>query len=207
MSYQTYTVLESTNPELIAPDSTFVKEAFSDLIEIQDGKSHFLTNNNTMDRELIRLSLKHPEETFIAISTLEGVDFIFTTEYRNGECRELGMEPDYGFCYPSNVDFIEEERLAFQNHVLKYLRRLDIVKKGEYGFILDKLNNEKDANGYESYITITYENDQYKWTATKKGISLVEVSVEKKQPKVYKEKEFEDKSISSDSEDYGDLPF
>ena len=74
-------------------------------------------------------------------------------------------------------------------------------------FIIDKVNNEKDQYGYESYITITYENDKYKWTATKKFISYIEVSVEKKEPEIDPLKEFEGKSSSSESEAHGGLQF
>jgi hypothetical protein len=210
MSYWAYTILESTNPELISSESTFVRESPSDLLKIQDGKSHFSTWENTMDDEIIELSKKYPEETFIAECHWANEYYdriIYYFEYRNGKCRELGIKPGYMvFLIAGNIPS-EEEYSAFRNHVLKYLKRLDIVKKEDGEFIIDKLNNEKDKNGYESFITIVYENDLYKWTAEKTGISYIRFSVEKKKPKIPRIKELEDKMSIDENKEYGDLPF
>jgi hypothetical protein len=91
--------------------------------------------------------------------------------------------------------------------VIKYLERLDLVKEKDGKFKIDKLNNRKDQYGYESFITITYENDLYKWTATKKWISWIEVTCEIKELIVDPLKELEDKIKNSSEEDYDELPF
>lgn len=91
--------------------------------------------------------------------------------------------------------------------MIKYLERLDLVKEEEGKLKIDKLNNEKDQHGYESHITITYENDLYKWTATKKWISWIEVTCEKKEPIDDTLKKFEDKIKDNENTDYFDLPF
>ena len=210
MSYYSYTVLKSTNPELISSASTFVKESNSKLLDIIKDKSHFLTRKDTMDDELIKLSLKYSGETFSAechwdTDYYDRVQYFF--EYKNGECKQLGIEPGYVFFLIAGNIPSKEEYSAFRKHVLKYLNRLDIVKKEDGHFIIDKLNNEEDQNGYESYITITYENNYYKWTAEKTGISYIRVTVEKKEPKIDPLKEFEGKSSSSEGEAYGGLPF
>jgi hypothetical protein len=79
------------------------------------------------------------------------------------------------------------------------------VKECDDGFEIDKLNSEKDQNGYESSITITWENDCYRWTATKTGISYVRVSVEKNEPRIIKI--IENKMKHDQNEEYDDLPF
>ena len=121
--------------------------------------------------------------------------------------KDLGIKPGYMFFLITGEIPNKEESSAFINHVCKYLERLDIVKKKDGGFIIDKLNDEEDKNGYESYFTITYENDLYKWTAEKRGISYIRVSVEKKEPKIPRIIEFEDKMSIDDNKEYGELPF
>jgi hypothetical protein len=210
MAYWAYTVLESTNQELISPASTFVKGSNSELLKIEDGKSHFSTWKNTMDDEIIELSKLHPEETFTAECHWANEYYnriIYLFEYRNGKCKELQRCPGYMFFLVEGDIPSEEEYSAFRNHVLKYLRRLDIVKKEDGDFIIDKLNNEQDKNGYESFITIVYENDLYKWTAEKTGISYIRVSVEKKEPKIDLLREYEDNLENRENGDYDGLPF
>ncbi|MBE0653974.1 MAG: hypothetical protein IH594_09260 [Bacteroidales bacterium] len=189
-----------------------MKESNSMLLEIKDGKSHFLTRKNIMHDKIIRLSLSYPEETIYAechwdTEYYDRIKYFF--EYKNGNCKEIGIKPGYVFYYSADI-FCNQNQYqisAFQNHVIKYLERLDLVKEHDGEFKIDKLNNVKDRNGFQSYITITVEDDLYKWTATKKWISWIEVAIEKKEPRVYREKEFEDKSSSSEGEEYGDLPF
>jgi len=111
------------------------------------------------------------------------------------------------FFYPSNISINEEEKSSFQNHVLDYLKRLDIVKEEEGYFTLDLLNNEKDRYGHESYIAITYLNDLYKWTAERTGITFIRVSIEKRDLKNYPLKEFEEKPEINNNGEYINLPF
>ena len=185
MSYCSYTAVECTNPELISSGSTLVKELKAELIDVSKGKSYFLSRLGTLDEEIISLSLKFPEETFKAKCHWDHLYFDRITyffEYKNGECKETARKPGYVFIGPEVGSPDGEHFSAFREHVLQYLRRLDIVKGEEEGFRIDQLNCDKDKHGYYSYITITYENDRYKWTATKKGISYILVSFEKKEP-------------------------
>jgi hypothetical protein len=211
MSYYSYTVLECTNPELISSGSTFVKESlYSSLFKIENGKSHFLTNSKTMYREIFDLSIKNPAESFTGEWHWDE-DYwdciLYRFECKNGEFKSLGIKPGYVFFGPENQICSKEDFSAFRDHVIKYLERLDFVKEQDGKYKIDKLNNEKDQNGYESYITITYENDLYKWTATKKWISWIEVTCEKKEPKVDPLKKFEEKLKVNDTAEYDDLPF
>lgn len=214
MSYYSYTKLECTNPELISSGSTFVKESNSKLLKIIEGKSHFVTWKNTMDDEIMRLSRSHPTETFNAechwdTEYYDRVKYFF--EYKDGECKELGIKPGYVFAIPMEQLFNEEHYSIFQDHVIKYLERLDLVKENDGKYKIEKLNNERDQFGYESFITITYENDLYKWEATKKYISWIEVRCEKKEPCVAQIKKYEDKKVdspdSASDQGYEDLPF
>ncbi len=188
MSQQSYTVLECTNPELISSGSTFVKDSDSDLLWIKNNKSHFFAWENNIENEIIELSLKFPEETFTAKWHWDHEHYdriIYTYEYKNGNCKVLGIEPAYLFFITADIYRHYEHYEVFRNHVLEYLHRLDIVKIVNGGFELDKLNNERDEYGYESYITITSENDQFKWIAERIGISYIRISVEKKEPRIY----------------------
>jgi hypothetical protein len=211
MSYYSYTVLECTNPELISSGSTFVKESlYSSLVKIENGKSHFITNKNTMDGEIFELSLKHPKETFTGEWSWDEDYYdciLHSFECKNGEFTKLAIKPGYVFVGPQTQIYSREQFSAFKDHVIKYLERLDLVTEKDGKFKIDKLNNEKDQHGYESYITITYENDLYKWTATKKWISWIEVTCEKKEPIVDPLKEFEDEIKDNENPDYFDLPF
>ena len=210
MSYYAYTILECSNPELISSGSTFVNESYSELLKIQNGKSHFITNKRTMEAEIYELSMKHPNETFTAEWHWDEDYYdciLYLFECKNGEFKELDLKPGYMFYYPPSILVSKEEQLAFQNHVLEYLNRLDIVVEIDGYFILDKLNTKQDKYGYASYITITYENDLYKWTATRTGTTCIEVSIGKKVPKTVSLKEKENKTSIDENSDYDDLPF
>jgi hypothetical protein len=66
----------------------------------------------------------------------------------------------------------------------RYLNRLDIVREDpDEGIVLDFLNDKKDSEGFKSYFTITWGNDEHIFTATKKYISQVIVGYERKQSK------------------------
>ena len=203
-----YTVLESTNPELISTGSTFANETTSEFVRFYNNQAHFLTKKNTMDVELLQLSRKYPGEIFTAERQIHHAHierFIYCFEYQNGYCKEVSRKPGYLFFESESEIPNMEEYSAFQDHVLQYLKRLDIINE-EKGFMLDKLNNEKNRYGYESYITITYENEQYRWTAEKKGISHIHVRVEKKMPKICLFEGLNDEMRLRTNEEYDDLP-
>ena len=187
MSYHAYTILECTNPSLISSGSTFVKESNSVLLEIENNKSHFDTNRNSMEAEIFRLSIKYPKETFTAKwhwdDIYEGI--IYTVEFINGYYKVLGIEPGYFFFLSAKTTVNDVHAMAFRKHVLEYLNRLDYVNKVNGCFEIDILSNEKDKYGYKSQITITSENDHYKWTAVRTGISYIEVTVEEKEPRIH----------------------
>lgn len=210
MSYYSYTVLECTNPELVSSGSTFVKESNSKLLDNIKEKSHFLKRKGTMDGEIFELSLKYPEETFTAEWHWDDDYYdriLYHFECKNGEFKELGIKPGYVFFYPSSITVNKEEQLAFENHVLEYLNRIDIVVENDGHFTLDNLNDKKDKNGYESHITITYENDLNKWTATRTGITLIKVYIKKKVPKIDSLKQNEEKNSINKNSEYDYLPF
>ena len=154
--------------------------------------------------------MRYPEETFAAEWHWED-DYYDKILYhfvcKNGKFKEHAIKPGYVFMCPESQIFNKEHYSAFRDHVIKYLERLDIVKKEAGKFNIDKLNNKKDQHGYESYITIIYENDLYKWTATKKWISWIEVTCEKKDPVTHPFKEIEDKMTDNENSDYYGLPF
>lgn len=210
MSYYSYTVLECTNPELISSGSTFVKESlYSLLLKIENGKSHFITNKNTMDGEIYELSVKHPNETFTAEWHWDEDYYncvLYFFECKNGEFRNLAVKPGYIFVCPQKQVYSKEQFSAFKDHVIKYLERLDLVKEKDGNFSIDKLNNERDQSGYESFITITYENDLYKWTATKKCISWIEVTCEEKS-NTRSRIETDEEIKNNSQEEYDGLPF
>ena len=188
MSRHTYTILECTNPSLISSGSSFVMESYSILIIIENNKSHFYTDRFTMEDEIFRLSIIYPEETFTAKwhwndDIENSIDY--TVEFKDGRRKVLGIEPGYYFYMRGDISPSDEHAMAFRDHVLEYLNRLDYVNKINGCFEIDILSNEKDKYGYISQITITSENDEYKWIATRTGISFIEVSVEKKEPRIH----------------------
>ncbi len=112
---------------------------------------------------------------------------------------------------PEREIFNEEHYSALREHVLEYFKRLDIVKAENGKFEIDTLGESQNQYGYKSYITITYENDIYKWTATRVSLSMIEVACEKKEPKINPLKAYEDnlknRENAKENEDDEDLPF
>jgi hypothetical protein len=167
-----------------------------------------------MDDEINKLSLKHSGETFTAEFNWDSEYYnrkIYFLEYKNGECRQVGIEPGYLFMCPEREIFNEEHYSALREHVLEYFKRLDIVKAENGKFEIDTLGESQNQYGYKSYITITYENDIYKWTATRVSLSMIEVACEKKEPKINPLKAYEDnlknRENAKENEDDEDLPF
>ncbi len=210
MSIHAYTILECTNPSLISSGSSFVKESYSELLKTENNKSHFVTNRISMNNEIFRLSIIYPKETFTAKWNWgDDVDtrIIYTVEFKDGKHKVLGIEPDYFFYMRGNNSSNDEHYLAFREHVLEYLNRLDYVNKVNGCFEIDILSNEKDRYGYKSQITITYENDQYKWTAERTGITFIKVTVEEKEPRIHNSGEKTDLTELLGCADDSGLPF
>jgi hypothetical protein len=177
MSYYSHTIIECSNPNLINSESTFVKETDSMFHETINGQSHFFTWRNTMDEEIVKLSKRHPEDSFTTECHWDKESpnsLIYKDEFKNGIQKLLGVEPEYFFCRPVNEYPNKKHFETFQNHVLKYLSRLDVVKAIDGGSKIAKLDGEEDK----------YGSEQYQWTAGEYRISDIMVSVEKKEPGV-----------------------
>jgi len=184
MHSHSYTVLACTNPELISSRSNFVKESVSQLLKTHNYQSHFFTNGNTMDEELVGLSARYPDEIFTAsqhIITDFGEIFVYYFDYTNGICKEVARKPGYKFhCVEERIPE-SKEYSYFRDYVMERLNGVDVGKLEDEGFRLDSLINVNDRNGYKSYDSIIYEGDQCKWIAEEIRFSYVSVLVETKE--------------------------
>jgi hypothetical protein len=99
----------------------------------------------------------------------------------------------------------EYNRLAkkFRNHIELYLRRLDILNcDPNEEQVFDILNDKEDDEGFKSHWTITWENDEHLFTATKRYTSHIIVDYKKKKPKHFEPaKESEIGNIKSGNQD------
>lgn len=70
----------------------------------------------------------------------------------------------------------------FIEHLQLYLKRLDVViKDANNKTYFDILNDNLDENGFKSYYTITWENAEHKFTATKRYTSEISIDYKKKE--------------------------
>ena len=186
MGFNYYTKLSCTNPEIIASGSTFNQKTNSELFEIVNGEVEYITRNSHMHNEILELSKLHPNETFTLTmwcdeDLYECVQF--TNEYTNGEFQVLKVEPRYIFFRRSTKDKqMNQLTDKFIEHVNRYLKRIDIIKKAPNGdTVFDIITDEEDENGFWSSFTVTWQNNEHKFTAEKNGISYITIEYEKKE--------------------------
>jgi len=107
----------------------------------------------------------------------------YTVIIKNGERNVVKMAPHYQILFPVIDDDQEYNALKgrFKEHIEIYLNRLDIINMDtKIDDVFDYLNDKVDKDGFKSYCTITWENDERIFTATKRFTSLVVVGYAKK---------------------------
>jgi len=182
MADWTRTNLSCTNPEIISSGSTFYKNTDSILLGSEDNVFHYLTDSSFMHEELIELSKIHPDQTFTA-TTWEDTEYydrvIWRVIYHSGKWNEISKKPGYVFTYPINSD--EELTKKFMARINLYLERIERTRhniKGEKEF--DLISHEKDNDGFSSYLTITWENQDHRFIATNKYGYMFEIEYQNK---------------------------
>ena len=190
MGYNTITKLLCTKPDLISSGSTFSQTTHSRLLGNNNGETEYLSKEYYIIDDIIELSKKYPNETFTGV-TWNDSDFYNsvsdTIVYKNGHGKVIKVEPYYQFLYPVIDDEIYNKLVErFIEEVRLYIKRIDIIKEDVDdpvdGTVFDFLNDIEDDNGFKSYYTITWENDQHKFTATKRLTSNILIHYEKKEP-------------------------
>ena len=188
MRYYRGTRVTCTDPDLIASGSTFNQEWKDFILAIKNGETIYHCRKEYLNDAIVELSKQHPDVTFTGVTWTDD-DFEdcveFTSIIKNGKVDVVNMAPHYQILFPV-IDDAEYNSLIdrFKEHIDQYLKRLDIVREDpEDGVAFDFLNDKKEKDGFKSYYTITWENDEHRFTATKRYTSHVIVGYEKKQPK------------------------
>jgi hypothetical protein len=188
MGYYRVTRVSCTDPALLATGSTFNQEWKDFILAIENGETIYHCRKEYLNDAIVELSKQHPDVTFTGVTWTDD-DFEdcveFTSIIKNGKVDWVNMAPHYQILFPV-IDYDEYNSLTgrFKEQIDRYLKRLDIVREDpEEGVVFDFLNDKKDADGFKSYFTITWENDEHIFTATKRYTSQVIVGYEKKQPK------------------------
>lgn len=170
MADWTRTNLSCTNPEIISSGSTFQKNTKSKLLGSNDNIFHYLTERDSMHEEIIELSKVHPNQTFTATTwddTAYYFRVLYTTVYHRGMHHEINMKPGYVFSYPCMLD--EELKRRLIAHIKLYLERIEKTTYNKYGEKdFDLISHKEDIDGFSSYLTITWENEDHRFIATNK---------------------------------------
>lgn len=187
MGFETVTEIRCTKPDLVGPGSEFHKEWEDQYWRMRNGAAEYVCRKYYLAEALGRLAEKHPQESFTGVTwrTDDVSDCEeWTIVYENGEPIEYTKKPKYNFMsqvgYNSDKDFT---RLVgqFTEHVEKYFQRLDLIKEDENeDYYLDILNDQEDENGFSSFYVIYWENDQYRFRASRKYNTSVIIDFERK---------------------------
>jgi len=182
-----YTILSCpTNPNIIADDSSFVKESSSELFIIENGRSYFRTLDHTMDDEIIKLSQNHPEDIFFTQIYCESLaeNTYSSVEFYNGVRREFKIQHGCQFLWISPFDVPDEKDYSdFKKEVVLFT----MSKNSRNGNDTIK-SGTSNANAKNYYCvnrnTLIWENDLYRWTATQNAFCYFSTSVEIKEKKL-----------------------
>lgn len=212
MGYNRQTNVSCTNPALIDSGSTFNHEWKDSILKIENGVTYYNCRKEYLNDALFELSKEYPNETFTGV-TWNDSDYDdcikYTLIFKNGEYNVVKMEPEYQYLFPV-IENEECNKLAerFKAHLEIYLKRIDIIKANPVeGTVFDFLNDKKDKDGFSSYYTIVWENDQHKFTATKRFTSLVIMDYQKKEPKLDKILELEEGQDKKEPKGSNNFPF
>jgi hypothetical protein len=190
MGYNRGTRVSCTNPDIIASGSTFNQEWADFILGVENGETTYLCRKEYLNDALIELSKQHPDVTFSGVTWTdddfeEAIDFHFVI--KDGIREFVNETPHYQILFPV-IDNAEYNSLQpkFVEQINKYLKRLDIVVIDSEEIVFDFLNDKEDKDGFKSYYTIIWENNEHRFTATKRYTSQIIVGYEKKQPKMEK---------------------
>jgi hypothetical protein len=206
MGYYRGTRVSCTKPELLASGSTFNQKWADFIVSIMSGVTYYHCRKEYLNDAIVELSKQHPDVTFTGVTWTDD-DFQdsveFTSIIKNGKEEEVKIAPHYQILFPV-IDDDEYNRLSirFGDHIELYLNRLDIIKDDPIeGQVIDILNDKKDEEGFKSYITITWENDKHRFTATKRYTSQVIVDYHRKKPESNEHAGNEKDSIKNNPDD------
>jgi hypothetical protein len=188
MGYYTGTKVSCTNPEILASGSTFNQEWSNSIINHEGGVVEYICRKEYLNEALRELSKKYPGDTFSGVTWIDddyenAKDIYFIL--KDGSFEYINMLPHYQILLPV-IEDDEYKMLAkrFIEHIYRYLKRIDIVVADQdEGLIFDSLNDKNDNNGFKSYYTIIWENDEHFFKATKRYASQVIVEYRTKNPK------------------------
>ncbi|MBN1186494.1 MAG: hypothetical protein JXB49_29735 [Bacteroidales bacterium] len=213
MGYRRATKIKCTKPELFYTGSTFNKEWKDFIFNVKDGVTEYYCRKDYLNNAIIELSIQHPEVTFTGVTWIDD-DYYDSIDYtyivKNGDLKVVKKEPHYQFLFPV-IEDDEYDMLAskFIDHVRQYLERIDVIHtRPNEATVFDFLNDKEDHAGFRSYFTITWENKEHKFTATKRFTSHVIVDYQRKNPIENEELKIGENLSDDDQDDmYDNLPF
>jgi hypothetical protein len=185
MGYRIGTKVKCSNPELLHSGSTFNNEWKDFLFDVKDGVTEYFCRNDYLNEAIIELSLQHPDVTFTGVTWIDD-DYYDSIDYtyivKNGDFKIAKKEPHYNFMYqPLENDEYKPLLKKFIKQIFQYLERIDVIHEDPNdSTVFDFLNDKADKDGFQSYFTITWENDIHKFTATKRFTSLIIIDYQRK---------------------------
>jgi hypothetical protein len=179
------TKVKCTKPELLLSGSTFNNEWKDFLFNVKDGVTEYYCRNDYLNEAISDLSKKNPEVTFTGVTWIDD-DYYDSIDYtyivKNGDFNVVKEKPHYNFMYPPIENDVFKILLKkFIQHVIQYLERIDVIYENpNEGLVFDFLNDKTDQEGFRSYVTITWENQDHKFMATKRFTSFVSIDYQRK---------------------------
>ncbi|MEX0981043.1 MAG: hypothetical protein WD577_07880, partial [Bacteroidales bacterium] len=184
--YYRGTKVKCTKPELLFTGSTFNNRWKDLILNVKDEVTEYYCRKEYLNCSLSELSKEHPEvifsgTTWIADDYESAIDYTFIL--KDGSFEFIKRSPHYQILFPVIKDE-EYNRLSikFCEQIYQYLNRIDLVNE-DADSTFDFLNDKEDEEGFKSYFTITWENKDHKFIATKRHISFVAVDYQRKNKK------------------------
>jgi len=210
MGWPINTKLICTNPELISSGTTFFEKIKEDFIWHEDDKPVYGGVSSEMHQELTKISENYPEEVFCRIdyykSADNNADKTFGA-YINGRYNTITTEPYYYFI-PESFEGVDPEiDEQFKQHMMLYVRRIDLLKKTKDQITFDfPYDKDPSQQGFSSDFEVNWRNKEHTFHAYKDYGSEIEVNYKRIPKRVQKPKEPEEPSNDSDNE-FDQLPF
>lgn len=162
MSNINTTKLWSDNPEKF--DEIITGINFFNMTEItkKPGEVIIYTASRIPHDEIVEISAKHPNMTFLAEFSFEyeGHDTIYRKKYKNGEYQTVKISP--GYCLSHASVSIKESVPCYdvlKNKLISLFERLDIERHDDNGICF--------IDWVETEVTATVEHNGYRMQATK----------------------------------------
>jgi hypothetical protein len=185
-----------------------IKATPSWIDSINNDEITIITRNNNAIDDIIELSKKFPHEDFQVKIATEDVyeNHVFLYQIANGISRHIkdGLE----YCIGINV--ADSKRLSpdllkkFEKRAIEFFQKLDQIgtNRVEVEISFDKDPFDAKIDKFDTNAIIEYQDKDVRLTATKQGLTYIQIRAD-----FIEEKKAEQIPIEGKSENYNDLPF